>query len=170
MKNKITRLPLIAVLVSCTSFLALAAEHGQHSDQHVQSSPRQSEHERTFRPEEHPQPITERRPVSRDFVRERLEGLKRTDPAHLRTHAYFVRLVDAGYDPFLLNGWLDSLYGGAIVDGMPGELVITYYGDPLFVNNVVFEGAPALEWGISLRPGLVERVTVAGGKVVHVHG
>jgi len=91
-------------------------------------------------------------------------------PNHAKTHAYFDSLLEAGYDPLVLNAWLDGLYDGVIVVGMPGDLVESYYGDPLFINNIVFEGAPALEWGIPLLPGRVEKITIAGGKVVRVRG
>jgi hypothetical protein len=111
-----------------------------------------------------------RRTVSRAYVRQRLDWLKVNDPRHFKTHAYFETLIEAGYDPVLLDGWLDGLYDDVVVVGMPGDLVLDYYGEPVFRREVVYAGAPAFEWGVQLTPGRVETVTVAHGKVVRVHG
>ncbi len=111
-----------------------------------------------------------RRTVSKEYIRQRLDWFRVKDPRHFRTHAYFDTLIEAGYDPVLLDGWLDGLYDGVVVVGMPGDLVLDYYGEPTFRNEVVYAGAPAVEWGIQLLPGRVERVTVAGGKIVRVRG
>jgi hypothetical protein len=106
----------------------------------------------------------------RGSVCSRSSALNCASPRDLKTHAYFLTLLDAGYDPLLLDTWLDALADGMIVEGMPGDLVLDFYGDPLSREEIVFGGAPAEVWSIERRPGRVEKVTVAGGKVVRVHG
>ncbi len=163
----LTRLSLLGALVCSTPMLTLAGE-------------RRETHGRMerFAPEPRREPITrletrnqfgsERNSISKDYVRQRLDWLKEKDPRHFKTHAYFETLIDAGYDPLLLDTWLDGLYDGVIVVGMPGDLVLDYYGQPVSSKAVVFNSVPATEWGVQFRPGRVERVTVAHGKVVRV--
>ena len=108
--------------------------------------------------------------ISSEYLRQRIEWLRLKDPRHGRALVYFDTLIGAGYDPFLLDAWLDGLYDGVVVVGMPGDLVVSYFGDPHSRADVVYEGGPAEEWGVRLLPGRIERVTVAGGRVVRVRG
>jgi hypothetical protein len=111
-----------------------------------------------------------RHTITKDYIRQRVDWLRFKDRRHEKVFVYFDTLLGEGYDPFLLDGWLDGIYDGVIVVGMPEDLVLDYWGQPVFTNEIVFDGSPAQEWGVRLLPGRVEKVTVAGGKVVRVHG
>jgi hypothetical protein len=64
-----------------------------------------------------------------------------------------------------------TLLGAAVVVfGMPDEQVLSYYGEPEFRHEIVFEAVPAQVWGIQVRPGRIELVTLVRGKVVQVRG
>jgi hypothetical protein len=108
--------------------------------------------------------------IAKDYLRQRLDWLTFRDPRYFQAYAYFDRLVVAGYDPLLLDAWLDGFYDDIVMVGMSGELVLDYYRQPIFTDPIVYEGAPAQPWAIPLLPGRVERVTVADGWVVHVGG
>ena len=107
-----------------------------------------------------------RHTITKDYIRQRLDWLRFKDRRHERVFVYFDTLLVEGCDPFLLDG----VYDGVIVVGMPEDLVLDYWGRPIFTNEIVFDGAPAHEWGVRLLPGRVEKVTVSGCKVVHVRG
>ena len=68
--------------------------------------------------------------ITNDYVRQRLDWLRFKDPRHFQTYAYFDTLLVAGYDPLLLDAWLDGFYDDVVAVGMPGELVLDYYGQP----------------------------------------
>lgn len=124
--------------------------------------------EQTPRSESRGRLPAERQASSKDAIRQRLDWLRVKDPRHLRTFAYCDALIAEDYSPLILDAWLDDLYDGDVIVGMPSDLVLDYYGEPVFRHGVVFDGAPAFEWGIQPGPGRVERVTVLGGKVVRV--
>jgi hypothetical protein len=111
-----------------------------------------------------------RHTITKDYIRQRLDWLRFKDRRHARVLVFFDTLLGEGYDPFLLDTWLDGIYDGVIVVGMPEDLVLDYWGQPVFTDEIVFDGAPAQEWGVRLQPGRVEKVTVTGGNVVRVHG
>jgi len=87
-----------------------------------------------------------------------------------RTRAYCFTLLDTGYDPFLVDSWLDALADDVILDGMPETLVLDYYGDPLVTSETVVNGFPARIWTFEPIPGRFENVTVCAGKVIRVRG
>jgi hypothetical protein len=172
MKTKLTlahlpRLSLLGALVCSTPMLTLAGER-RGMPERLEGFAPELRREPSTRIEPRNQFAPERNSVSKEYVRQRLDWLKEKDPHHSKMHAYFETLIDTGYDPVLLDTWLDALYDGAIVVGMPGDLVLDYYGQPVSSETVVFEGAPATEWGVQFRPDRVEKVTVADGKVVRV--
>ncbi len=111
-----------------------------------------------------------RHTITKDYIQQRLDWLRFKDRRHERVFVFFDTLLGEGCDPFLLDAWLDGIYDGVIVVGMPQDLVLDYWGQPVFTGEIVFDGAPAQEWGVRLQPGRVEKVTVADGKVVRVHG
>lgn len=165
----ITRVSLLGALICTAPMLARAAgkERGSEGAPNFRSvSPR----EQTARLERRSELRSKQNGVSKDYIRQRLDWLRMKDQRHFRVFAYFDTLIDLGYDPLVLDTWLDGLYDGVVVVGMPGELVLDYYGQPVFENEIVYEGAPAQVWGERLLPGRVEKVTVAGGKVVRVTG
>lgn len=108
--------------------------------------------------------------VTRETIRDRIELLKVRDPRHVRVHEYFETLVAGGYSPVLLDGWLDALYAGSIVAGMPNELVVEYFGAPVGQREVIFKGRPASEWDVRIAPNHTQRITVLDGRIVRVHG
>ena len=167
--NTTTRIALLAALLCSSPLLAFAKERKEkkeHEDKHA----RFSKSEQAGRLESRSQLPSGRRTVSKEYIHQRLDWMRVKDPRHFRTFAYFDTLIAAGYSPLLLDAWLDGLYDGVVVVGMPSELVLDYYGDPVFRKAVVFNGAPAFEWGVQLLPGRVGKVTVVGNKVVRVHG
>jgi hypothetical protein len=111
-----------------------------------------------------------RQTVTKDYIRQRLDWFRFKDPSHERVLVYFETLLGEGYDPFLLGFWLDGICDGVVVAGMPEQLVLDYWGQPVFTNAIVYDGAPAQVLGFRLLSGGVEKVTVTGGKVVRVHG
>jgi hypothetical protein len=164
-----TGLALLMTLLPATPALAFAGERGEKMELTGRFTP-EGQRAQGPRFETHNWLPPERATVSRGYLHQRIDWLRTQDPRHFKMHAYFETLIVAGYDPVLLNTWLDGLYDGAILVGMPDELVLDCYGEPLFTNEVIFNGVPALERGIQVLPGRVEKVTVASGRVVRVRG
>lgn len=106
--------------------------------------------------------------VSAAYLREQIEALDKKEPLYVKTHACFFRLLDAGWSPTLLNQCLDALGDDAIIVGMPTDLVIAYFGGPRSREAIEFHGKPAEQWSIENKPGRIENVVVAGGKVVQL--
>lgn len=152
--NRITQMSLCAAFI-CTMPLALAAKGPEN---------------KSARLEARSQVAPARWTITKGYVRQRLDWLWFKDPRHEKVFVYFDRLIGEGYDPFLIDAWLDGIYDGVVVVGMPDQLVLDYWGQPVFANEIVYEGSPAQVWGIRLLPGRVENVTVSGGKVVRAHG
>lgn len=159
--TRITQLALCAAFL-CASPLAFAANRHARAIRAPQDEATRLEARSRLEPARHT--------ITKDYIRQRLDWLRFKDRHHKRVFVYFDTLLDEGYDPFLLDAWLDGIYDGVIVVGMPEDLVLDYYGQPVFRDEVVFDGAPAQELGVRLLPGRVEKITVAGGKVVRVHG
>jgi hypothetical protein len=66
-------------------------------------------------------------PRMSDDRRERLNG----------TRAFFVNLIDLGYAPLTVDSWCDDLLDDRIDDGMPMDLVDTYWGQPVATQEFV---------------------------------
>lgn len=167
--TKITPLLLLGGLIGLDPVLASAAERG-HGGQRPENFRPPAPREASVRLEARSHVAPRRQTMSKHYIRQRLDWLRLKDPHHAKAFVYFDTLIGEGYDPLLLDAWLDGLYDGVVVVGMPDELVRDYYGQPVFQNDVIYEGAPAVEWGVRLLPGRVEKLTVVHGKVVRVHG
>ena len=61
----------------------------------------------------------------------------------------------AGYDPLLLDAWLDGFYDDIVMVGMSGELVLDYYRQPIFTDRDRLRGrsSPGLGNPASSWPG-----------------
>ena len=106
--------------------------------------------------------------VSAAYVREEIESLNKKEPLYIKTHATFLRLLNEGWDPTLLDNCLDALGDDAVMVGMPADLVLAYYGEPLSRESIDFRGKPAELWSVEVKPGRIEKVSVADGKVVQI--
>jgi hypothetical protein len=59
-----------------------------------------------------------------------------------RTRAFLVNLIDLGYAPLTVDTWCDDLLDDRIDDGMPMDLVNTYWGQPVATQEFVEYYAP----------------------------
>jgi hypothetical protein len=82
-----------------------------------------------------------------------------------RTRDLLVQFVDFGTPDWEIGEWCDALWQDDIVAGMPGALVLDYWGNPIATESIVLDGAPAGVWTYHLRTGRTERITVANGVV-----
>ena len=165
-RNCVIHLSLLGALACSAPLAALA--HDRTENEHFAKLGARVERDGSIRRESRSSVVRDHATVSKEYVRNRIEELKIRDPRHLKAHACFEPLLDAGYDPVILDGWLDALDEGVIVAGMPTDIVLSYYGEPVFRHEVVFAGAPAFEWGIRVTPARIEKVTVVHNKVVRV--
>jgi hypothetical protein len=157
--RRITQMSLFAAF-ACAPYFASAAQ-----GKPAKGAP---PFEETARFEGRSQLASIRRSLKDDYIRKRLDWLEVNDPRHCKAFAYLDTLINSGYGPRLLDGWLDHLYDGVVTVGMPGQLVLDYYGMPVSRNEIVYQGLPAQVWGIRILPDRMMAVTVAGGKVVRV--
>lgn len=104
----------------------------------------------------------------RHFVRDRKSVLNSEEPRFVRARACLFPLLLEGYDRQLLDYWLDALSEDTIVEGMPGDLIVAFYGEPLERRSVIFEGGRAERWSIVRKANQEEQVIVSGGKVVRI--
>ena len=82
-----------------------------------------------------------------------------------RTRDLLVGFVDLGTPDWEIGEWCDALWQDDIIAGMPANLVLDYWGNPIATESIVLDGAPAGVWTYHLRPGHTERITVANGVV-----
>jgi hypothetical protein len=82
-----------------------------------------------------------------------------------KTREYLYGLVDLGTPDWQIDAWTDALWQNEIVVGMPSDLVLAYWGDPIATDSIVLAGGPAVDWSYRLQPGKTERITVANGAV-----
>jgi hypothetical protein len=82
-----------------------------------------------------------------------------------RTREYLYGLVDLGTPDWEIDAWTDALWQNEILAGMPSDLVLDYWGDPIANDSIVLAGGPAAVWTYRLQPGKTEQVTVASGAV-----
>jgi hypothetical protein len=59
-----------------------------------------------------------------------------------RTRAFFVNLIDFGYAPLTVDSWCDDLLDDQVDDGMPMDLVDTYWGQPVETQQFVEYDVP----------------------------
>lgn len=71
-------------------------------------------------------------PQAYDHRRERLN----------RTRAFFFNLIGLGYAPFTVDSWCDDLLDDRVDDGMPMDLVDTYWGQPVDTQEFVEYNVP----------------------------
>lgn len=108
--------------------------------------------------------------VSRAFVRQEIETLDKHSRLYLKTHDCFIRLLNEGYDPTLLDECLNALGDDAMVVGMPADLVLAYFGEPLSRDSTTFGERAAEVWRIRVKPDRIEKAVVADGRVVQISG
>jgi hypothetical protein len=82
-----------------------------------------------------------------------------------RTRERLFELVDFGTPDWEIDAWMDALSQDEIIDGMPSDLVLDYWGNPIVTEGVVLDGAPASVWTYHRQPGRTDRITVARGAV-----
>lgn len=82
-----------------------------------------------------------------------------------RTRGFLFGLVDLGTPDWEIDAWTDALWQNEIIDGMPSDLVLDYWGNPIATDSIFLDGAPADVWTYRLQPGKTERITVAHGAV-----
>jgi hypothetical protein len=76
--------------------------------------------------------------------------------------------LDFGTPVWLVDSWADALCQDEILDGMPSDLVLDCWGDPLFVESTIWNGRPAEMWTFHPRSGRTMRVTVFNHRVADV--
>ena len=59
-----------------------------------------------------------------------------------RTRAFFFNLIGLGYAPFTVDSWCDDLLDDRVDDGMPVDLVDTYWGQPVDTQEFVEYNVP----------------------------
>jgi hypothetical protein len=59
-----------------------------------------------------------------------------------RTRLFLVNLIDLGYAPLIVDSWCDDLLNNQIDDGMPMDLVDTYWGQPVETQEFVEYDVP----------------------------
>ena len=82
-----------------------------------------------------------------------------------RTREFLYGLVDLGTPDWEIDAWTDALWQNEIIDGMPSDLVLDYWGNPIATESIFLDGAPAVVWTFRLQPERTERITVARGAV-----
>jgi hypothetical protein len=189
--SKAIHVATLAALVASTGpVFAREKGGGRESMKEHSDRDRDARAGETFRGERHEQSWAEPRngftahephSVSREAVRQHVATMVERFRTHFpgrdasvresrlrRTRDYCFTLLDAGYDPVLVDGWLDALADDIILDGMPGTLVLDYYGNPLITTETIVNGFPARIWTFEPIPGRFERVTISADKVIKV--
>jgi hypothetical protein len=112
--------------------------------------------------------------ASHSHIDHQFDRLRRNGDSHFRrdrlfrTHAFLVDLVDFGWPVDLVDTWSDDIVGDQIAVGMPSDLVLDYWGDPLTVNAVSLPDGPAQIWTYAAATGGRLRVTIEGNRVISV--
>lgn len=86
-----------------------------------------------------------------------------------RTRDFLIGLVDFGWPVDLVDTWSDAVAQDEILVGMPSDLVLDYWGNPLAINAIALAGEPAQIWTYRSLPGGTVKVTVMGNKVTAIH-
>jgi hypothetical protein len=76
--------------------------------------------------------------------------------------------LDFGTPVWLVDSWADALCQDEILDGMPSDLVLDCWGDPLFVESTIWNGRPAEMWTFHPRSERTMKVTVFNHRVADV--
>jgi hypothetical protein len=86
----------------------------------------------------------------------------------IRARNRLIEFLDFGTPVWLVDSWADALCQDEILDGMPSNLVLDCWGDPLFVERIIWNGRPAEMWTFHPRSGRTMRVTVFNHRVTDV--
>jgi hypothetical protein len=106
--------------------------------------------------------------LSRNSLPGRPQRVNASEPPLVRVRACVLALMQDGCDGQLPDYWLEALGEDTIIEGLPGDLVVAFYGQPLEREAVTFEGSPAELWSIGRHAGQAQRVIIMSGKIVHV--
>jgi len=82
-----------------------------------------------------------------------------------RSREFLTGLVELGTPEWEIDAWTDALCQDEIIAGMPSDLVLDYWGNPIASDSIFLAGVPAEVWTYRLRPGRTDRITVADGAV-----
>jgi|GEM_PF-4968536 len=85
-----------------------------------------------------------------------------------RTRHYLYGLVDLGTPEWQIDAWSDALADDEILAGMPSDLVLNFWGDPIAAEDVLVAGIPTTVWTYRVRSSFAEKVTVVRGVVTGV--
>jgi hypothetical protein len=86
-----------------------------------------------------------------------------------RTREFLFDELDFGIPDWIVGSWADALAQDEILDGMPSELVLDYWGNPVLIERIVRGGRPGEVWTFHPRPGRTTEVTVFNHRVSGVH-
>jgi hypothetical protein len=87
---------------------------------------------------------------------------------HFRTRDFLIGLVDFGWPVDLVDTWSDAIAMDEIVVGMPSDLVLDYWGNPVSIDAITLAGGPAQIWTYRSHMGNKVKVTILGNKVTSV--
>jgi hypothetical protein len=82
-----------------------------------------------------------------------------------RTRAFFFNLIGLGYAPFTVDNWCDDLLDDRVDDGMPMDLVDTYWGQPVDTQDFVEYNVPYELYTYRSDDGNYHQVTYREGVV-----
>jgi hypothetical protein len=85
-----------------------------------------------------------------------------------RTRDFLIGLVDSGWPLDLVDTWSDAIAQDEILVGMPSDLVLDYWGNPLSIDEVALAGGPAQIWTYRSIPGGKVKVTIKGNRVTSI--
>jgi hypothetical protein len=82
-----------------------------------------------------------------------------------RTRGFFVNLIDLGYAPLTVDSWCDDLLDDRVDDGMPMDLVDSYWGQPVDTQEFVEYYVPYELYTYLTPDGNYHQVTYKNGVV-----
>jgi hypothetical protein len=82
-----------------------------------------------------------------------------------RTRDFFFSLIGLGYAPFTIDSWCDDLLDDRVDDGMPMDLVDTYWGQPIDTQEFVEYNVPYELYTYLSDDGNYHQVTYRDGVV-----
>jgi hypothetical protein len=82
-----------------------------------------------------------------------------------RTQAFLFNLIGLGYAPFTVDSWCDDLLDDQVDDGMPMDLVDTYWGQPVDTQEFVEFNVPYELYTYRTDDGNYHQVTYRDGVV-----
>jgi hypothetical protein len=85
-----------------------------------------------------------------------------------RTRDFLIGLVEFGWPVDLVDTWTDAIAMDDILVGMPSDLVLDYWGNPVSIDPVNPSGGQAQIWTYRSRLGNRMKVTILGNKVTSV--